>query len=274
MLRSLRRNGNVLCLYVVLFSIISTYSCVSPKNYVYFNNLKKDTLHPGPIVVDSVAVFHDPRIEVNDLLSISVGVFNPLADDETLGKSGSASESKAYSPNTHLVDKDGYVELRMVGFVKVVGLTTAEARELIKQKAKEFYKDPIVNVHIVNFEVTVLGEIGHPGKVRIESEKASILDVLALSGDLKVTAKRKNILLTRTENNKITFARLDITSTDIYRSPYFYVKQRDQIYVEPSRYAREATDNTLTRYLSYFSGITGLISLLIITNVIKINRTN
>ncbi|GAA4462214.1 polysaccharide biosynthesis/export family protein [Nemorincola caseinilytica] len=254
-----------------MFSIISSYSCVVPKNYVYFNNLKDHPQHPNVIVLDSTTNFRDPKIEVNDLLSISIGVFNPLAEDEMLQKSAAGSgDNKAYAANTYLVDKDGYVELRMVGFVKVLGLTTAEARELIKQKAKEFYRDPIVNVHIVNFQVTVLGEITRPGVVKIESEKASILDVLALAGDLRTSSKRKNILLTRTENDKVTFARLDITSTDIYKSPYFYVKQRDQIYVEPSRFARQNTDNSFTKYLGMMSGLIGVVSLLFVTNIIKV----
>ena len=271
MLHHIRRDSYALCLFIFLFLIGSFSSCVAPKNYVYFNNLKSDTLHPGPIVLDSLAKFQDPKIEVNDMLNVSISVFNPLADDALLSAGKSKTESS--KENTHLVDKDGYIELKVVGFIKVAGLTTQEAKDLIKQKAREYYKDPVVNVSIANFEVTVLGDVGKAGVVTVAAEKATILDVLSLCGDLKSTAKRKNILLARTDNNKVTFVRLDLTSTKLYQSPYFYVKQRDFIYVEPNFSSRQNSDNSVTRYTSYIASFSSIFSLLVITNVIKVNRT-
>lgn len=261
----------MLFLFIFLFIIGSFSSCVAPKNYVYFNNLKKDSLHPGVIVLDSLAKFQDPKIEVNDILNVSLSVFNPMADENML--SSGTSKGEQSKENEHLVDKDGYIEVKVVGFVKVAGLTTQEARDLIKQKAREYYKDPVVNVRIANFQVTVMGEVSRAGMVVVPNEKASILDVLALAGDLKTSAKRKNILIARTENNVVTFARIDLTSSSLYRSPYFYVKQRDYIYVEPNFSAQQSSDNSVTRYVSYLTGLTSVFSLLVITNVIKITRT-
>lgn len=265
-----RRGGNTLCLYFVLFLVISVASCVPAKKYVYFNDLKeKDTVYPnGTVVIDSLTKFRDPRIEMNDLLAVDISIFNPLSEDQTTSTIKGTTEHKGDEVR-YLVDKDGYIELRMVGFVKVVGLTTSEAREVIKQKAKEFYKDPVVNVRITNFEVTVQGEVGRPGIFTVQSEKASILDILALAGDLRNNAKRTNILIARTENNKVTFARVNITSSDIYRSPFFYMKQRDYIYVEPNNFSRQNTDNTFMRYMSYFTALTTVVSLLFVTRIIK-----
>lgn len=267
-----RRGGNTLCLYFVLLLVISVASCVPAKKFVYFNDLKKrDSIYPnGVVVVDSLTKFHDPKIEVNDLISVDISVFNPLNDDQSLTPVKAVGNDKGTSDVRYLVDKDGYVELRMVGFVKIAGLTTSEAREVIKQKAKEFYKDPIVNVRITNFEVTVQGEVGSPGIFTIQSEKASILDILALAGDLKATAKRNNILIARTENNKVTFARVNIATSDIYKSPYFYVKQRDYIYVEPNAYTRQSTDNTYMRLSGYIAPLVSIFSILIITKAIRI----
>jgi polysaccharide export outer membrane protein len=247
--------------------LISFASCVPSKKYVYFNDLKENPAYPGVVVADSVVKFSDPHIEIGDILSITTEVFDPLAESEKASKTvgGQASNS---SPN-YPVDKNGYVELRMIGFVKLVGLTTSEARELIKQKAKEFYKDPVVNVHIENFQVTVLGEVGRVGVVKIESEKTNILDVLAQSGDLRTTAKRHNILIARSINDKVVFARLDISSSDIYKSPYFYVKQHDLIYVEATNFARQSTNNSFTRALSYISGTMSVFSFLLLTKIIK-----
>jgi polysaccharide export outer membrane protein len=267
-----RQGGNTLCLYFVLFLVISVASCVPAKKYVYFNNLKeRDTIYPhGIVVVDSLSKFQDPKIEVNDLLSVDISVFNPLDGDQSITPVKAAGNDKGALDTRYLVDKDGYIELRMVGFVKVVGLTTSEAREVIKQKAKEFYKDPIVNVRITNFEVTVQGEVSNPGIFNVQSEKASILDILALAGDLRATAKRDNILIARTENNKVTFARVNITTSDIYKSPYFYMKQRDYIYVEPNAYTRQSTDNTYMRLSGYIAPLVSIFSILVITKAIRI----
>ncbi len=268
------RGASALCLIIFLSFVFSLTSCVAPKNYVYFNDLKKHPDYPGKIVLDSLIPYSDPKIEANDILSVTIEVYNPLSErGSSVDVSGSAGSSGVqdaeYAANSYQVDKDGYIELGQVGFVKLLGLTTTEARELIKQKAKSFYKDPIVNVHIVNFEVTVLGEVGKVGAIKIKGEKASILDVLALAGDLRPTAKRKEILIARTENNTVTFARIDITTADIYKSPYFYVKQRDLIYIEPTTYARQNTDNSILRAVSYFTAATSIVSFLLFSRIIK-----
>jgi len=260
MQHSFRRNNNYLYLFFAFLLYSSLHSCVLPKRYVYFNNIKSDTLHPGEIVLDSGAVFEEPKIFVNDILSVSIQTLAQNEGNELISKSSVSSDlSSGFQ-----VDKNGYVEISLIGFVKVAGLTTSEARELIKQKAKEYYKDPLVNVRIANFDVTVLGDVGSPGIVKMPTEKTSIIDVIALAGDLSNTAKRNNILLVRREGENTKFVRLDITSSDIFKSPYFYMKHRDYIYVEPSNFKRQASDNTITRYLSYIGGLVGVFTLFLI----------
>ena len=260
MQQSLRRRHNILFLFLAFLLYSSLHSCVLPKRYVYFNNLKSDTLHPGVIVQDSGTTYEEPIIMTNDVLSISIQTLAQNEGNELISKSNVSSDLMT---GFH-VDKNGYVELSLIGFVKVVGLTTTEARELIKQKAKEYYKDPLVNVRIANFDVTVLGDVNNPGIVKLPTEKTSIIDVLALAGDLATTAKRNNILLVRREGDKTKFVRLDVTSSDIFKSPYFYVKQRDYIYVEQSDSKRQTSNNILSRYLGVASGFLSVISILIL----------
>lgn len=266
-MRQLRRqSSNVLCLGFIFFAYLSINSCVIPKRIVYFNNLKKDTLHPGEIVVTGVTPFVDPKIETNDILSITI---QTLAQNE--GNAPVAANSSA-SPNLlsgFLVDKDGNIEISLIGYVKVAGLTTREAKELIEEKAAEIYNKPVVNVRIANFEVMVVGDIARPGPVIISNEKATIVDVLALAGDLNMTARRKNILLARREGDSVKFVRFDMTTTDIFHSPYLYVKQHDYIYVEQNNFKKQTSDNTFTRIVSYASGIVGIVSLLFILKIIK-----
>jgi polysaccharide export outer membrane protein len=257
-------NNFVLLSFFVVFALIS--SCTTPKKLVYFNDQKKDTLYPyGVITVSEPSQFVEPKIEPNDVLSITI---QTITQNESNAPTTAPLQSAG--PYTgFLVDKNGQIELSLIGFVKVGGLTTTEARELIKQKAKEFYKDPIILVRIANFDVTVLGDVGKPGMVNVPSEKANILDAIAMSGDLNITARRDNVLLIRTEGNEKKFVRFDLTSSDIFQSPYFYLKQRDQLYIEPNRSKIESADNRIFRNIGLFGTLLSIATALVIFKVIK-----
>lgn len=250
---------------VIIFLFVvymSASSCVSTKKSIYFADVP-DTM-AAPVVVPTTA-FKDPIIQPNDILAITlqIPVQNP-------GNSPITSTSQGvFNPlNGFLVDKNGYIELSVIGFVKVAGLTTMEARELIKQKA-EMFKDPVVTVRIANFDITVLGDVAKPGVVNISNEKANILDAIALSGDLNITAKKDNILLARTENNETKFVRFDLNNSNIYQSPYFWLRQNDKIYVTPNRYKIQSSDQTFVRNLGIISTVISLASLILIFRTVK-----
>lgn len=247
-------------LIILFVAFISGTSCVSTKKVVYFNDLP-DTI-PSQIVMGPAAVYEDPKIQPNDNLAVTI---QTLATDGNLGDINtpvSSNSSGTFSAlNGFLVDKNGYIELKLIGFVKVAGLTTTEARELIKQKAKEFFKDPVVNVRIANFNITVLGDVNRPGAINVPTEKMSIIDAIALSGDLSLTARRDNILLTRIEDNQVKHVRIDLRSSSIFSSPYFYLKQNDKIYVEPNRSKVQSSDNSFVRNLGIISSIVSIASL-------------
>ncbi len=255
-----------MCLIFIFVIFLSVNACVPSKKFVYFNTLKEDSTYPAKVVKGGTTQFTDPTIQPNDILSITI---QTLAQNATNAPVEAAAAPVADPLSGFLVDKEGYVEIQPIGQVKVGGLTTAEARDIIKQKFIPLYKDPLVRVRIVNFEVKVLGDVNRPGVVNIPSEKATILDVIALSGDLQPTAKRDNILLARTEGDQTTFVRLDLTRPDIFRSPYFYVRQRDYIYVEPGNYKRQSSDNSILRYVSYGTTLLSIMSFLFVTRIVK-----
>ena len=259
-----RRNYYGFVLFLLFVACNLTVSCVSIKKARYFNDLP-DTINT-PYVVSPASNYIDPKIESNDILAITVQTVtqNPGNSPITSNTVGTFS-----ALNGFLVDKNGYVELSLIGFVKVAGLTTAEARELIKQKADKFFNNAVVNVRIANFDIIVLGDVGHPGTVTMPSEKVSILDAIALSGDLPLTAKRDNILLIRTEGTEKKFVRLDLNSSKIFQSPYFYLKQRDVIVVEPIKNKIQNSDNTFVRNLGIFSSLVSLASLVLIFRGLK-----
>lgn len=254
-----------LLLLLVVYTLMS--SCVAASR-IYFNDLKNDTLNSTspPLVKNNLTKFVDPKIESNDILAITIQTIEQNATNTPITTNSTGTFSAL---NGYLVDKDGYIELSLVGKVKVGGLTTEEARELIKQKADAYWKEPVVNLRISNFDIIVLGDVNHPGVLTSPSEKISIIDAIALSGDLALTAKRKNILLVRTEGETKTFVRFDLSKSSIFESPYFYLKQRDLVYVEQGKSKLEGANNLFNTYFGYFSAIISIITAFVAFKVIK-----
>jgi polysaccharide biosynthesis/export protein len=250
------RHGFGLLLLFTIYILIN--SCVPIKKSVYYNDIP-DSL-AKPLVITQYK-YEDPKIESNDILAITVQTAAQVVGNMPI----TSNAVGMFNPlNGFLVDKNGYVEIALIGFVKVAGLTTAEARELIKQKAKEMYNDPVVNVRIANFDIYVLGDVTKPGVINSTNEKISIMDALAMAGDMNITAKRGNVLLTRSIGDDKIFVRLNLNSSEVFRSPYFYLKQRDQIYVEPNRNKIQSSDNTLIRNLGILSSLLSIAELIVL----------
>lgn len=220
-------------------------SCVSTKTVPYFQDIsvaEKSTM-------DSSAAFTDPVIQPDDILSVSIFTIDPMSsavvNQATSGQALGASSASTIGQQQisgYLVDKNGEIELAVLGKIKLVGLTTYQARDLIRTKAAELYKNPSVQVRFANFKITILGEVVRPAAYTLPNEKVNVLDAIGLAGDLTIYGKRDNVLLIRDNNGKKEFARFSLNSSDLFSSPYFYLKQNDVIYVEPNK-ARIASNN-------------------------------
>jgi polysaccharide export outer membrane protein len=242
----------VMCIgFSLLFS-----SCASVKKSVYFSNLT-DTVGVAEPLVLPVMKYIDPVILPNDNLYIAL---QTMAQNETNTPISSSTVTMFNPLNGFLVDKNGMIELSLIGFVKVGGLTTAEARELIKEKAKEYYKEPVVNVRISNFSVAFLGEFGNHGNINFPNEKVSIFEAVAEAGDILLTGRKDNLLLIRSEGDTRKLVRFNLNSSEVFKSPYFYMRQRDVLYAEPTRYRIQTSDNTITRNVSIISGLLSLLT--------------
>ncbi len=227
--------------------LIGLGSCASSKKIRYFGDIA-DSTHGRKLVPSS---YNDPVIQPDDILSISVQTIDPqnsLIINQMGGAMPSVGSSSA-SPigqqvvTGFLVDETGSVELAMMGKVKLAGLSTSVARDTIRQKAALYFKDPTVSVRFANYKITVLGEVNRPATYTVPNEKVTLLDALGLAGDLTIYGKRNNVLLIRDVDGKKEFERFDLNSSDIFKSPYFYLKQNDVIYVEPNK-AKAASLNT------------------------------
>lgn len=257
---------------VAFFALVIISSCSTYKNTTYFMDIP-DTLKASNGIAIPLAKYADPKIQAGDLLYVLIQTIDPRANNITGNTTGATFTTQATStaaPGTstmpgYLVDKNGNIELALVGDIKISGLSTSEARDAIRKKAAIYYKDPVVNVRFANFTVSVLGEVRQPAQYTIPGERTTVLDAIAMAGDLTIYGKRENILLLREENGIKTPIRLNLNSSDILKSPYFFLKQNDVIYVEPNKAKVASNDYIKDRNTGYAISIaTSLISIAII----------
>jgi len=246
--------------------LLQLTACNSYKNIPYFKDIPSDSI--SAVYKDGVQIntvnYQELKIQPNDILSVTIQTIDAELNSSLLGGESNGTVSSLKTGNNaeipgYLVDANGYIEIPVAGKIKVGGLTTAEAREHIREKASVFFKNPIVNVRIANFKVTVIGEVLRPGAYLINGERASLLDALGEAGDLTIYGQRKNVLLARKEGGKQRIVRFDLTSSNVYDSPYFYLKQGDVIYVQPSKAKANSSDGTLTRTYALISSTLALV---------------
>lgn len=135
---------------------------------------------------------------------------------------------------TYLVDGEGNIEFPVLGTISVAGLTRQELQNSLKNKINDYVQNPIVNIRLVNFQVSVLGEVNRPGTFDVRDEYLTLPKALGLAGDLSIYGKRQNVLIMRENEGKKTYAYLDLTDPSIVDSPFYNLQQNDVVYVEPN----------------------------------------
>lgn len=271
----MKHMNSVLARYSVLIVLLyiavwgGTSSCVSPKSIVYFQG---DTLkHSSQAVVQNYV----PTIQSGDMLAIVVGSLNSEANEMFNAVNMTTTASTNYSttsagarlqPLGYLVDADGNVEIPMIGKIKIKGMSTPVAADSIRLRLTNYLKEPSVVVRNLNFKVSVLGEVNKPAIYVVPDEKITLPEVLSLAGDLTIYGKRNNVMVIREENGNRQYARLDLTSREIFNSPYYYVHKNDVIYVEPVKTRLAATDRRqqLVPVISSIVAAVGTLGILII----------
>jgi polysaccharide export outer membrane protein len=141
----------------------------------------------------------------------------------------------------YLVNSEGNVEFPVIGTIHLAGLTRTEAINLLKEKLASYIVNPTISLRILNFRITVLGEVKTPGTFTIPNERVTILEALGIAGDLLITGERHNVLVIRDEDGKRKEYRIDLTQESIFSSPVFYLQQNDVVYVEPNRAKRNSS---------------------------------
>lgn len=217
---------------------------------------------------------YEIKIQPDDLLSINITCddleiskpFN-INNNSSNQQSGGAGQSQQ-NGSIYLVDVNGFVNFPVLGSLKIGGLTRTELMKMFTDKVSEYIKNPLIIITIRNYKVTVQGEVGAPGIYTFDTERFTLVDALIKAGDLKIQAKRNNILIIRQTDGIVTYNKVDITKTDFINSPFYYLRQNDMVYVEPNRMAIQGYANGRPTTLAY-SLLGGIITYFVLTSVIK-----
>lgn len=238
-----------LILVVILFS-----SCGSYKDIPYYQDL--DRINPSQ---EAVTNYEPMVVHPADVIGINVSSRTP--ESSAIFNYGAKDPQSSF--NGYMVDENGVIQVPLIGALKVAGLTTAQVQEKLNKLLLTYFKDPVSNVRILNFKIAVYGDVLKPDVYTIKDEKITITQALTLAGDLNITAMRKNVVLVREEAGKRNFIPIDLTSKKIFSSPYYYLKNNDEIYVQPDKTKYSTVDRgykTATLILSGLSIIAIVLS--------------
>ena len=246
---------------LLIFTVLTITSCTHKKKMVYFQGSMPSGINNAN---------YSPILRSDDLLSIgvtsldmdAVKPFNlPVINLSTT--MGGYTQGTPTQPG-YLIDADGNIDFPVIGKIKLGGLTRSAAIDLLREQLKPYLNNSNIQLRILNYKVTVLGEVKNPGTFSIPNERVTLLEAIGIAGDLNITGVRKNVLVIRDVDGKKTETRIDLTSKEIFSSPVFYLQQNDVVYVEPNRAKR----NSSVVNTANISLVISVISLLVTMSVL------
>ncbi|WP_339887726.1 polysaccharide biosynthesis/export family protein [uncultured Flavobacterium sp.] len=225
--------NKVFPIFFILIASLLLGSCSSTEKFSLLQNVAStDSLAKA----DFQAV-----LQPDDVLMIIISTDNPIvAQPYNLSAVNVASVSSEIGVMqqrqlNYQIDQEGNIQMPNIGTVKVAGKTRNELVETIKELLVGKITNPVITIRILNYKISVQGEVNRPGSFPINSERVTLLEALSMAGDLTIYGKRDNILVIREQNGVKSFQKVDITKGDFINSPYYYLSQNDVIYVEPNK---------------------------------------
>ena len=220
---------------LLLLMITGFVSCIDTKKSTYFNGAADTSFIQAPGANENI-------IQNNDILSIAISSLNADASavfntaNNFVISSSSASGINSQSIG-YLVNAEGNIQLPILGNVRAAGLTKEELKKSITSVIveKKLLVDPIINIRHLNFEVTVIGEVGRPTVITVPSERISLLKALGLAGDITPYGEKNKVMLIREVKGKKKMVYLDLNDPAFLQSPYYYLFPNDVIYVRSDK---------------------------------------
>lgn len=251
--------------YLLIFlAVLSVTSCSYRHKNILFKTRKEIKTKQPVLVVnpeqqDSGTTYRH-RIKVGDRLLIR------FLNNYDLGQGASQSATSAANnvmisgeDKGYLVNYDSTTTLPLIGRVNLIGYTRLEAAKKLEQLYSAYIINPIIDVNIASLSVTVLGEVNIPGKIRVDKESTTLIDVIALAGGLKDGGKKRNVRIIR--GNEIIVVNLQ--KIEVIKDPNIIIHDNDLIYVEP--YGIKAASEPLTTISPVSSLVLSLTQLVLLS---------
>ncbi|HOK51400.1 MAG TPA: polysaccharide biosynthesis/export family protein [Bacteroidales bacterium] len=240
--------------------LIQGVSCTRHRDITYLRGI-------GQSVSDSLiqTTYNIYKVQPFDVLYIRVmSALDPKAEEmfnqnmQSSALSGNMNNMGTFYFSGYPINELGFIKMPILGEIYVSGLTQKEIEEQVQQRVREYIPDAEVKVRLLSFKVTLLGEIGS-GQHTILAERANLLEVLAMGGDIQKTGNKHNVLILRTTPQGMRSYRVDLTDKNIVSSPLFYVQPNDIIYVEPTKAASlRISLSELSLFISSITAVTSM----------------
>jgi polysaccharide export outer membrane protein len=212
---------------IVLVATLFT-GCGSSKKINYFQDEGEERVPLKETISN-----YQPTIQYGDMLNINVSSIEP--ELAVPFNTFEIQENRMVRQIPYIVNVDGEINFPVLGKIKVAELTTNEITSVLFEKLSKYLNNPAISVQLINFKISVLGEVRSPGSYSIQNERINILEAIALAGDLTIYGKRKTITLIREQNGIREFIPIDLTKKELFGSSHYYLAQNDIIYVEANK---------------------------------------
>ena len=243
----------LIILVTILFS-----SCASKRNTVYFQS---DTN-----TVNVPSKFNEEVITADDILNISVTALDMTSITPFIKEKFINSNMEQNLLDGYKVDANGDINFPLIGNIKVADLTTKQAALKIQELLSKSIIDPIAKVSVLNYNITILGEVQNPGTFKLFDPKITIIQALGLAGDITIYGKKKNIKVIREINGNSVSTEVDLTNSNFISSDFYYLRKNDVVYVEPT-FAQIKNSG----YIGQITNITTILSL-IFTHIVLLSK--
>ena len=229
--------------FILLILLCIITSCITTKDLEYIGSNKK--------IKEVTNTFKDYKLQVGDLLSIQISTTTEQQHDFFNKENTANSQLMVQNPYLYgyAINQEGNLDLPTFGSIKAAGFTIHELSKFIQNIAISYFEYPVVKLNIINFDVTILGEVNKPGTFKIVDPKVNVLYALSLAGDITKYGNRKKVKIIRNENNVNKVFYINLTRSDILSNNNFMLQPHDIIYVSPLNKKFYAFDN-ITNILS------------------------
>ncbi len=249
-----------------LIGMFFLVGCKSTKKIVYLQDIVDNSK-------EIISNYSDVKIRPNDKLFITVSSKEEDAASPYNLKTGATYWAQGAPYPLYVVDSEGYISFPVLGKLQVAGLTRSEVENKIADLLREgdHLKDAVVIVQLRNFQIFVLGEVVRPNRYGIDNDRVSVLDAIAMAGDLTIYGRRDSVLVIReTTEGEREYHYFNLLDSDFVKSSAFYLQQNDMVYVKPNKRRAQQTNinqnNTAGVWLSLASILISSLGILVNLN--------